>query len=159
VVESVCVAIACEQDIPAWFDLAAEVEPLFGPMVGDPGFESALRRNIARATAACVRVDNGPPGAPLMGALMFSPHPPQYRIGWLAVSRRWRRRGIGRRLVDHALLLVERPAEVSVTTFGADVAEGQAARRFYARLGFAPAEMAEPGPDGQSRQVYRLVLL
>ena len=32
------------------------------------------------------------------------------------------------------------------------------ARVFYERLGFTPAEAAEPGPEGGSRQVYRLRL-
>ncbi|MEV7021768.1 hypothetical protein [Kitasatospora sp. NPDC093558] len=32
------------------------------------------------------------------------------------------------------------------------------ARVFYERLGFTAAEAAEPGPEGGSRQVYRLLL-
>ena len=32
------VVLALAADIPAWLDLAAEVEPLFGPMADDPGF-------------------------------------------------------------------------------------------------------------------------
>jgi broad specificity phosphatase PhoE/GNAT superfamily N-acetyltransferase len=151
------IAIARERDIPSWLDLAAEVEPLFGPMVDDPRFHEALRRNVARGTAFCLRAGDGPPGAPLVGGLLLSPHPPQYRIGWLAVSRGWRRRGVGRALVEHAFSLVEPPAEMAVTTFGPDQEEGEPARQFYARLGFVPAEMSAPGPDGRSRQVYRRV--
>jgi broad specificity phosphatase PhoE/GNAT superfamily N-acetyltransferase len=146
---------ARERDIPSWLDLAAEVEPLFGPMVDDPGFHGALHRNVARGTAFCVRAADGPPGAPLAGGLLFSPHPPQYRIGWLAVSEGWRRRGVGRALVERAFSLVEPPAEMAVTTFGPDLEEGEPARHFYTQLGFVPAEMAAPGPDGRSRQVYR----
>ncbi|MBE1584401.1 hypothetical protein ACFPOI_30465 [Nonomuraea angiospora] len=45
--------------------------------------------------------------------------------------------------------------------FGADhpgaVASG--ARAFYERLGFTPAEAADPGPEGGSRQVYRLAVI
>jgi hypothetical protein len=37
------IALAQFADIAAWLDLAAEVEPLFGPMVADPGFHAALR--------------------------------------------------------------------------------------------------------------------
>jgi ADP-ribose pyrophosphatase YjhB (NUDIX family) len=54
-------------DMPNWLALAAEVEPLFGPMVDDPGFTNALRANIQRGTACCVRENDGPPGTPLMG--------------------------------------------------------------------------------------------
>jgi len=154
------VTVACEKDIAAWLDLAAEVEPLFGPMVGEPGFVEALRRNVARGTAFCARVADGPPGTPLMGALMFSPHPPHSRccrIGWLAVARAWRRRGVGRALVEHVFGLVETPAVMAVTTFGAGNKGGEAARRFYTRMGFAPAEMAPLGPEGGARQVFRRV--
>jgi hypothetical protein len=42
------VALAQPADISALLDLAAEVEPLFGPMVADPGFQQALERNIQR---------------------------------------------------------------------------------------------------------------
>jgi GNAT superfamily N-acetyltransferase len=154
------VVVACEQDILAWLDLTAEVEPLFGPMIDDPGFHRALRKSVARGTAFCVREAGGMPGVPLKGGLLFSPRPPQYTIGWLAVAREWRRCGVGRLLVKHALNLVARPAEVSVTTFGPGVEGGEAARAFYARLGFVPDEDAPPGigSDGRPRQVYRLVL-
>jgi hypothetical protein len=40
------VALAQPTDLPAWLDLAAEVEFLFGPMIADPGFHAVLERNI-----------------------------------------------------------------------------------------------------------------
>jgi len=147
--------MAVERDIPAWLELAGEVEPLFGPMVHDERFRRALRRNIARGSAICMRVGDGPPGSALMGGLLLSSHPPKYEIGWLAVARTWRRQRVGRLLVKHALLRVRPPAELSVVTFGRGVPGGGAARAFYAQLGFAPCEPAEAGPDGQPRQVYR----
>jgi predicted N-acetyltransferase YhbS len=47
-----------------------------------------------------------------------------------------------------------------VVTFGADHpgAVSSGARVFYERLGFSPAEAADPGPEGGSRQVYRLAI-
>jgi GNAT superfamily N-acetyltransferase len=149
------VVTARPEDIPAWLALAEEVEPLFGPMVDDPAFHRALWRNVDRGTAFCVREGDGPPGAPLLGGLLFSPKPPVYTIGWLAVTERCRRRGIGHRLVEHVLGLAEPPAEFVVTTFGADHPEGEPARRFYARMGFRPAEAAPDGPNGGSRQIFR----
>ena len=143
------------EDISAWLVLAAEVEFLFGPMVEEPGFIQALCRNAARGTALCAREGRGPPGAPLLGGLLYSPKPPLYRIGWLAVTGSHRRRGIGRALIEHVFQRAESPAEFVVITFGADRAEGAPARRFYARMGFAPAEMAPDGPEGGSRQVFR----
>ena len=152
------VATAVPEDEPAWLALAAEVEPMFGPLVGDPSFMSALERNVARGSAFCVREGDGPPGSPLEGGLLFSAHPPDYRLGWFAVAARARRRGVGRRLASHALGLCARPARVSVVTWGEDVAWGQPARRFYESLGFRSAEMTEPAADGTTRQVYRLEL-
>lgn len=149
------VVIAQKEDIPAWLDLAAEVEALFGPMVGEPSFERALHKNIERGTAFCIREADGPPGSVLLGGLLYSPKPPLYTIGWLAVARSYRRQGIGQRLVRHVLDLAKAPAEFMVTTFGADNPEGEPARRFYEHLGFHPAELTAPGPEGGSRQIFR----
>jgi GNAT superfamily N-acetyltransferase len=152
------VASAGYRDIARWLELAAEVEDLFGPLLDDPAFYHALLANIERGTAFCVRAGDGPPGAPLLGGLLFSPAhaaQPEARIGWLAVSEASRRRGVGQLLVEHVLDLVA-PSGVWVVTFGDDDgAAARAARRFYERLGFSPAEMAPPGPDGGARQVFR----
>ncbi len=146
------------EDIPAWLELAREVEPLFGPMVEDPGFHRALKKNIARGTAYCVRVGGQPAGAPMRGGLLFSPKPPEYEVAWLAVTEAHRRGGVGRALMEHALAHVTPPAIISLTTFGPDNPAGEPARRFYEKFGFQPAESAPDGPEGGSRQVYRLEL-
>jgi GNAT superfamily N-acetyltransferase len=149
------------RDVRSWLDLAAEVEPLFGDLLGRADFYAALLRGIARQTAFCVRADDGPAGAPLLGGLLFSPSRPDRpdaRIGWLAVAARARRGGIGRRLVEHVIGLVEPPAEVTVETFGEDVAAGRPARRLYEQLGFVAAEPLPPGPEGGSRQRYRRII-
>jgi GNAT superfamily N-acetyltransferase len=152
------VVVAQPEDIPAWLILAAEVEPLFGPLVNEPSFQRALHKNNARGTAYCVREQDGPPGVPLCGGLLWSAHAPLYTIGWLAVAKQHRRHGIGLRLVEHVLRLVDVPAEVIVTTFGAGDPAGEPARRFYERIGFQAAEAAPNGPDGGSRQIFRLCL-
>ena len=154
-------SVVCAQagDIAAWLVLAAEVEPLFGPMVEDPGFVQALQRNIARGTALCVRKGGGAPGAALLGGLLYSPKPPRCTIGWLAVTGTQRQRGIGRALVERVFELVQPPVEYEVTTFGADRAEGAPARQFYAQMGFHPAEPAPDGPEGGSRQIFRRTIL
>ena len=153
---TVCRVVRAErEDIPAWLVLAAGVEPLFGPMVDEPRFMRSLRRNIARGTALCVREGGGLSGAPLLGGLLYSPKPPLYTIGWLAVTGACRRQGIGRTLVEHVFELAEPPAEFVVTTFGPERDEGAPARRFYLRMGFSSAEPAPDGLDGGSRQIYR----
>lgn len=148
------------EDIPPWLNLAAEVEFLFGPMLDDPAFHRALETNIRRHTAFCVREADGPSGTALMGAMLFSvKHAPSYSINWLSVVRRWRRAGVGRRLVQHVFGFVRPPAEISVTTFGEDDPAGRPARRFYERMGFYAVEAAPTGPEGGSRQVYRCVFM
>ena len=69
----VSLRIVCAEleDVPAWLVLTAEVEPLFGPMIDDPGFMRALRRNIARGTALCIREGDALPGASLLGGLLY----------------------------------------------------------------------------------------
>src|SRR6266545_5446561 len=150
------IALAQPADISAWLDLAAEVEFLFGPMVADPGFRAALERTIQRQTAFCIREQDGAPGSPLMGGLLFSAtQAPHYKIGWLAVAERWRRQGVAQMLVEHCFQLIQAPAELSVVTFGEDNVEGRPARRFYERMSFQAAEAAPNGPEGGTRQVFR----
>jgi hypothetical protein len=152
------IIVAQPADQAAWLELAREVEPLFGPMISDPGFHRALENNSARGTAYCVRIENGEAGSPLAGGMLFSAKPPIYKIGWLAVSQNHCGQRIGGTLVTCAIQLVQPPAELVVTTFGSDVAGGQAARRLYMRMGFTPAEQAANGPEGGSRQISRLTL-
>ncbi len=147
--------VAQRADFGPWLDLAAEVEPLFGPMASDPVFQRALLRNFARGTAFCIRDRGGLPGTRLLGGLLLSPRPPVYRVGWLAVTQAERRSGLGRALLERALAEVPPGAEVLVVTFGPGVPGGESARAFYQKMGFLPAEIAEPGLNGTSRQVFR----
>ena len=147
------VQIATRADIPGWLALASQVEFLFGPMVDQPDFHRALRKNIDRESAYCVREQDRSAGAPLMGGLFLSFR--EYHINWLSVDQQWRRRGIGTVLLEHVFDLIESPAELFVTTFGADNLEGQPARRFYKKMGFEPFAEAPPGPEGGSREVFR----
>lgn len=147
------IRLARETDLPGFLALAAEVEHWFGPMVDDPGFADAVRRSIARATAL---VADGP--GPL-GALLFGGTAPVYEVHWLVVGERARGTGVGRALLAESLRrFVRPPATVEVVTFGPDHpgAVTSGARAFYTALGFTPGEPAAPGPEGGSRQVYRL---
>lgn len=150
---------AVEEDITPWLNLASEVEYLFGPMVDDPKFLLALQKNISRGSAFCIRENDGLPGSRLMGGLLFSSSSaPVYKIGWLAVASRLRQQGVATALIKHVLSLVQRPAEVTVTTFGNDIADGLPARNLYIQHGFIPEEKVSNRPEGGSRQRFRLVL-
>lgn len=140
--------LAGERDIPSWLEIVSEVEPLFGPM---PAFDGTLRRTIARSGAWCVRDDEGT----VLAGLILSP-PERSTIGWLAARRSARGRGHGRALVAHALREFATAREVIVDTFGDDNLEGRPARRLYESFGFVAAEELEHGPEGGTRQRFRL---
>ena len=149
------VQLATSADIPRWLELAAEVEFLFGPMVDQPNFQAALRKNIDRDSAYCVREQDGSPGTALMGGLLFSSKPPRYEIGWLSVAEMWRQKGVATVLLEHVFTLINPRAELFVKTFGADNPDGLPARKFYEKLGFQPFEESPPGPEGGSREILR----
>lgn len=152
------VTAATHGDVSAWLDLSREVEPLFGPLVDNPDFLAVLRRTIDNGAAFCVRADDGPPSAALLGGLLWFPDPPQYKLGWLAVAEQARRQGVARRLVDHALATIARPATIRLTTLAQDAPEGEAARRLYARIGFRPVGPAPVNPAGFRCEVLTLTV-
>ncbi|MEU9356771.1 GNAT family N-acetyltransferase [Streptomyces sp. NPDC048301] len=146
--------LAERPDLDGFLALAAQVEEWFGPMVEQPGFHRAVEAHIRDARAlVAVTPDEG-----ILGGLLFGGDEPTYHVHWLVISEEARGTGVGHALMDEAMRrFVAGPGSIEVITFGADhpgaVASG--ARVFYERLGFTPAEAAEPGPEGGSRQVYR----
>jgi ribosomal protein S18 acetylase RimI-like enzyme len=147
--ERVWVAVDAERhDVPSWLEIVREVESLFGPM---PDFEATLTRNVERRSAICVRDVRG---RVLGGALLRDP--PDAQIAWLAVRLSARGQGIGRALVAEALRRYDSATEATVDTFGEDNAEGRPARRLYESFGFSAAERLGRGPEGGTRQRFRL---
>jgi ribosomal protein S18 acetylase RimI-like enzyme len=136
-------------DVASWQDIVAEVEPLFGPM---PDFVVHLDRGISRGTALCVLgLDGSVAGGMLLSGATRA------HINWLAVRASGRRSGIGRMLVASALEHFGRSCEVTVDTFGEDVAAGRPARRLYESFGFVASEVLVRGPEGGTRQRFRLL--
>ncbi|MEU7655926.1 GNAT family N-acetyltransferase [Micromonospora taraxaci] len=151
------VRLAGEQDFDGFLGLAAQVECWFGPMVEDLGFHDAVRKHVRRSRAI-VAVSSGPE---LLGGLLFAAKAPTCHVHWLVVSEQSRGKGVGRALMAEVVRrFVSGPGTVEVVTFGADHpgASVGGARVFYERLGFAPAEAADPGPEGGSRRVFRLAV-
>ena len=146
--QSVCLADV--DDIPSWLEIVREVELLFGPM---PKFDVTLKNSIAARRALCVRDDP----RVVLGGLLLGGTAPDNWIRWLAVRKSARGRGIGKTLIQEALSRCARPCTVSLATFGADNAAGLPARALYERLGFVACEMLPRGPEGGTRQLYKLV--
>jgi GNAT superfamily N-acetyltransferase len=140
---------AARSDIGSWLELAAEVEPLFGPM---PDLETHIRRAIDRDTAVVVR----DPREVVLGAALLSADPRDRKISWLAVRAQARRRGVGRLLMAEILRRSHVPGSLEVLTLGAGVPGGEPARSLYQSLGFVPLENPLAGPAGASRQRFVL---
>jgi GNAT superfamily N-acetyltransferase len=157
---AVSIEAATGADVPVILRLAGEVEHWFGPMVGNPGFQRAVDEHIAQQRALVAFGAGREPG----GAVLFGGSSPRFAVHWLVVSDRVRGQGVGRSLMS---AVMERLTDgnglaageaVDVVTFGEDHpgAIESGARVFYERLGFTPAEPAPDGPEGGSRQVFRL---
>jgi GNAT superfamily N-acetyltransferase len=144
------VAPANVADLPSWLEIARQVEPLFGAMAM---FDVTLRAKITQGKALCVR----DAGGRVIGGLLLGGEQPDLWIRWLAVRRAARGRGIGSALVSEAMRRLDAKGSLSLITFGADNLEGAPARRLYARLGFLPGPMQPRGPEGGTRQLFRLV--
>jgi GNAT superfamily N-acetyltransferase len=140
---------AAKSDIPSWLELAAEVEPLFGPT---PELARRIRRAIRRDTALVVR----DPKEVVLGAALLSANPLDRKIRWLAVRASARRRGVGRILMAEIMRRCPAPASLEVLTFGAEVPGGEPARGLYTSFGFRPQGTPLAGPGGSSRERFVL---
>jgi len=119
--------------MPSLVKLAREVEPLFeGHMAEDKGFHEFIRRKIAQHEAFVI-IDREQSNE-LLGLIAFSHH--NNAISWFAVFEKHRRKGIGSKLLAHAINELDRKTEISVTTFREDHKEGIPARRLYQKFGF-----------------------
>lgn len=140
---------AGDADVASWLELAAEVEPMFGPM---PTFATDAKRGIRRGTALVVR----DPRDTVLGAALLGSHPRERHIRWLAVRSGVRRHGVASVLLSEILRRWPAPGDIEVVTFGADVPYGRPARALYHSVGFVAAQTLPPGPDGGSRQRFVL---
>lgn len=150
------VRLATTADLPGFLGLAGQVERWFGPMVDVAGFHNAVKKSAHAGTALCVDGDSG-----LDGGILCRRDQHNFQISWLVVSASVRGTGIGSALVRSAVSrFVTAPDIVEVVTFGADhpSSEVNRVRRFYLNHGFTAAEQAQAGPDGTSRQWFRLAV-
>lgn len=130
-------------DFGQWLALAKEVEPLFGPMVDDENFRTALENAISSKNAFCIRLAEG---EQLGGGIIISKD--LNEIVWLAVSAANRKKGCGRKLIEFALKNLKQNQDIWVQTFDNSVEQGKAARKLYADFGFIDDKSAGLNPAG-----------
>lgn len=138
--------VATLQNFDSWLELAKEVEPLFGPMASEPSFHDTLKRVISDKRAFCIRENDGAPSSPLCGAVLISRK--KNEIGWLAVAKKHRRKGLGKTLLCYALEKLDKEKPISVKTFDKTVTKGIPARNLYIQFGFTEVEKSHPNPAG-----------
>ena len=131
-----------EDDIPGWLRLAAQVESLFGAMVGVEGFEKGILACAKNGNSFCFEG----PGGGIEGVIAFDRE--HNSIEWLSVDRASRGKGIGAQLIGRALEALDQSRDITVQTFAPGVGEGLAARRLYERFGFADRGPAGKNPAG-----------
>lgn len=139
--------VALDADVASWLRLAAELEPLFGPMAE---IQRAVERGIDRRTALVTGAEGD-----ITGGILLSRDDQFHRIHWLAVTTSARGRGLGLALV-RAALGRWRDGDIDVVTFTVGTPRGEPARRLYERLGFVRLRAAPHAPDGSPRDLYRL---
>ncbi len=130
------------EDIPAWLELAREVEPLFGPMADSEEFRSGIRQVILDGSAFCGETEDGTIGG------IIALNRPGNEIAWLAVSSACRGRGIGRLLMETAVRELDPAADILVQTFAGGIPSGANARALFTGFGFADVEAAGKNPAG-----------
>ncbi len=133
-------------DFAAWLALAREVEPLFGPMADEAGFQEAIRDAIANKRAFCIRSDPDEKDAYLKGGVVIAEETNE--IAWLAVAERCRGMGFGRQLLKFAISRLNPQKSILVQTFARSVPEGNAARRLYLESGFNDSQDGGLNPAG-----------
>lgn len=138
------VIAANSDDMPAWLDLAREVEHLFGPMADEESFQNALLDAIHKGNAFCLR-DRSRKGV-LCGGVVININ--NHEVVWLAVSEKSRRQGAGSLLLSHAMERLGISNPISVVTFADSIPEGLAARQMYIRRGFIDREHMGKNPAG-----------
>jgi len=129
-------------DIGNWLELAQEIEPLFGPMVGEAGFHEAIKTVLGKDRAFCLRDDRDK----LCGIIVISYE--KNEIEWFAVANSDRRKGYGEKLLNHAINKLNPQKRISVQTFDKTVLAGLSARKLYIKCGFQEVEQAGLNPAG-----------
>ncbi len=140
------VITSLREDYNEWLVLAAEVEKLFGPMVSEASFCSALLASIEDLNAYCIKNDSEITGPILCGGIILNRL--DNEIAWLAVSEKYQGKGIGDALVKYAINSLDNTRPMIVVTFNETISEGKPARNLYHRYGFVDMKDMGFNPAG-----------
>ncbi|WP_022664268.1 GNAT family N-acetyltransferase [Desulfospira joergensenii] len=141
-------------DWEAWLALAREVEPLFGPMADEPGFQKALHQAISENRAFCIGLDRDGNNQGVKGGIVISKE--SNEIAWLAVSQAYRKMGFGRKLIEFALGRLDQKKSIFVQTFDKSVPQGNPARKLYMDFGFTDFKDGGFNPAGVWTVIMKL---
>jgi GNAT superfamily N-acetyltransferase len=119
-----------QQDYDTWMELAEEVEPLFGPMIGSKEFRDGIKECIKNNSAFGIENEKGI----LAGIIALDRK--NNEISWLAVGKKYRGNNYAEKLVKKAIEELESNGDIYVQTFSGKVIEGKNARNMYERNGF-----------------------
>ena len=125
------VKIANHNDLDRWFKFVTNVTHDFYDidLVNNANFRNVIIKNINRKTAIYVE-HNGK----IIGGMTYSPN--SNHISWIAVDPRYRRRGIGSKLVKHMFKELSDRKELTVKTFIEGEWQSDVSHPFYRSLGF-----------------------
>lgn len=138
------------QDIEQWLQLAKEVEPLFGEMVGVSAFTEGIKGCIADSSALCItHIDDD-----IMGIISYNSN--KNEIEWLAVKNKYRGNGYGYQLVEAAIQHLDQSKPIYVQTFSSHVGSGRSARKLYLSFGFKDYKVSGKNPAGIDTVIMKL---
>ncbi len=136
------IRLVTNQDLNAWMELAGEVEPLFGEMVGKEDFINGIKDFISSSSAFCVvNTDNEVEGIIAINKALNE-------IAWLAVGEKCRGKGYGYQLLERAIDSLDNSKPIYVQTFSPGVKVGEAARKIYMKFGFKDDKDGGKNPAG-----------
>lgn len=139
-----------KKDIDVWLQIASEVEPLFGKMVGCKDFEDGMNAAISDSAAICsVDEQNEVQG-------IIAVNKAENEIAWLAVREQHHGKGNGLQLIQAGIDALNSQKPIYVHTFASCEKAGAAARELYKRFGFLDERECGQNPAGLNITKMRL---
>lgn len=133
------VCFASISDIDLWMNFVQKVSSSFPGLETDKELKQhkkTVLKFIENKQALCVKH-----GKNITGAILFSKK--DNEICFLAVDPQFRNRGTATRLLNEALLQLDRKRGIFLITFREDDSRGTVARLLYEKMGFKQGELIE----------------